>query len=827
MKKIFMLGAVVLFVITASLTAFAKDDIKPLSDIGIFEKNVYEEKYVTINELCKITSKLMSSSDLSSQNEQDVYADYVNTFKTNGIIPMDKNGEIYATGEDVCKLYVYALGYYDAAVSTGKSFTSFASNMGILSSSGITYEGEVTYKMLTKMTYKTLTTPLASLKISADGTINTTQSGIKTILSDVYKINVYEGVVNSINKKPYSASVEITRNVYKQNNVIISPGSTVNLKCENSVDLNSVENAPAVFWVIDTNIVSAYLKENTKVEFGVILSVNDNRDINAKYIPANFSEIMLYDDKKEYKVTDNFKVKTDGNISDNTTPVSVIGKYARIVFTDDKISFIETWSFSDSGLITQVEKTTTETIIHYVDKTNSNARFKKLKDYEDIKVIINGKYSDISLLKSYSVFSWCVCNNTLVIAVNEQVISARLNSLSEDYIELGNSNYLRNKTIYFSKNSKKFSDSATGLISMISNDVSAYFDVTNKVVYITPVKNTTVALSSFIGLATGYRYEELEDKRHIEILSLEGTIERKAYIIRKKAVLSDGITFESIQNAITLDNGDAIYEFEINSQNEVVGIRNAHAFEGIGGHSFSLGNFNNNSSIVSFTASDGSDMYVQDTPIVVVYKDFKGNYTAQLETWINMYDKNADGCKAYIYGYEDCSDPKLIVISGKTSNISTFSQRNGVITNKSVIIDENGEAKCKITVLTNQNEQDYYLPLEEGNLLPQRAYISFKSNFRYDHTRTIKIYSFVDLTSSFENWNMTQASFVDTTVKLTGQYTFLTEANKTCFLHPYYCFVAVYENDSIRKGDMSDINPGDRIYYYYTEGSARMIFVCK
>ena len=35
------------------------------------------------------------------------------------------------------------------------------------------------------------------------------------------------------------------------------------------------------------------------------------------------------------------------------------------------------------------------------------------------------------------------------------------------------------------------------------------------------------------------------------------------------------------------------------------------------------------------------------------------------------------------------------------------------------------------------------------------------------------------------------------------------------------------ENGEIKKGDMSDIYPGDSVYYYYSGGSVRMIFVEK
>ena len=106
MKKLFTFGASVFFVLILSLTSFAKNDIKPLSDIGIFEENVYSEKYVTVNELCKITSKLMNPEGISSEGNQGEYEAYLNMFKTNGLIPFDKDGTVYATGEEVCRLYV-------------------------------------------------------------------------------------------------------------------------------------------------------------------------------------------------------------------------------------------------------------------------------------------------------------------------------------------------------------------------------------------------------------------------------------------------------------------------------------------------------------------------------------------------------------------------------------------------------------------------------------------------------------------------------------------------------------------------------------------------
>jgi len=147
------------------------------------------------------------------------------------------------------------------------------------------------------------------------------------------------------------------------------------------------------------------------------------------------------------------------------------------------------------------------------------------------------------------------------------------------------------------------------------------------------------------------------------------------------------------------------------------------------------------------------------------------------------------------------------------------------MTKKSIIVDEYGEKRYKINVITNQSESEYYLPLEEGEKLPPMSYINFQTSFRYDHSRTIKVSSFSDLSSSFSSWEL--EGFNEETVLLTGAYSFMTESGKTCFLHPYYCFVAVCKNGEITKGDISDLEPGDKIYYYYTEGDTRIVFVEK
>ena len=168
---------------------------------------------------------------------------------------------------------------------------------------------------------------------------------------------------------------------------------------------------------------------------------------------------------------------------------------------------------------------------------------------------------------------------------------------------------------------------------------------------------------------------------------------------------------------------------------------------------------------------------------------------------------------------------RMIIMTGKTENISYAETRYGVLKDKYISLDEDGEPCYTVTILSNQSESEYTLPYEEGVSLPERAYVTYLIGFNYDSKRSVKISSVTDLTGDFDSWPL--EGFKNDIVSRRGERSFMTETGGLSSLHPYYCFVAVLEDGEITKGDMSDVAVGDSIYYYVESNTARIIFVSK
>lgn len=819
MKKILKFCIFSAIIILMGLTANAADNIKPLSDIGIFENGVISEQKVTVSSLCRITSKLMSKEDVAPITEDDPYSGYTAVMKDSGIIDSEMQLSEYAAGETAAKMILFALGYNNAAAQSGKSYTAFAAGLGLTGGTGITASEEVTYGSLSNLVINAITKPLPVITISADGgyTIDTSKDN-GTILSKVYEISVYNATVTSVETTGKMLTARITNNVYDSNKVFLPSGAVETFTVSSSVNPYEIENAPCTIWVCDKKVMHAYLKNTAEIRFGIIASVNGDKNKDALYSSSAVARLMFYDDKKEYKTQDDFEMKYNCEKLDNYAPAKIVGKYARAVFDSGKLVHIDAWDFQNGGLIKSID----ENYIYYVNKANSNAKFNYSQKYDFIRVISNGSYTDISQLKKGSVFSWLEYENGIIIAVNEQVISAKFESISDDYITLGNIGYLRGDTIYTSKDGRVFFDSYDNLFKFVGNDVSAYFNIKNEIVYILPAKNSEFSQNTFLGFVTGYISDSFDETAQIEILPLEGTLIRKGYTIKDKANYEDGLSFNIIKAAVDSNDTTAIYEFEINADGKVSKIKKAAEYKGLSSSVVTLDRLSTDTSYSTITASDGTVLYLYDTPIVIVYKDKNGSYCAAKETWSNLYGRNASGSKAMIFGYENTTDPRAVIITGKTENISLYETRYGVITDKSLAVSEDGEKIYKITLLSNQSEAEYTIPYDEGKDLPELSYVTYKISYRYDQTRTVKLLSSVDLTGSFDTWELTGFNYEPVT--MTGSYSFMTSSGKTRFLHPYYCFVAVLENGKITKGDMSDISIGDQIYYYYTGGDTRIIF---
>ena len=456
MKKHFnlILSSIIIFatlIFTSNAFAYDEDINETLRQLGVCPAYLTDDKfddYATREDMAVLVSGLLDQSkkspeitvfnDVSSDNANSGYIKYA--YEKGIILGADNmmfNPKDNATADAVYLTVLRALGYGTNLSSEEINMLSDAIRLNEkVSSIGA---NAITNKDMLRIVYNAMTVPMRRLDVVEMENIIDDN---KTILSDVMGISVYEGKVTGVSQKNNKLSFFVEDNVYETNETMLLPGTNISYDINDNT-LFMYEDAPVYLWVNkEGKVVRIYTKRNTSVKYEVIYSVNGDTTEGNRYGIGGMQSIRFYNDKTKYEIAPGAEMTYNGEKTD--LPVDIIGKYARVVRVDNKVTSIESWELTKGGIVTEVSSD----YIQYANSGNNKLKLKNISDYDECRIIINGKAVSYDNLKKDSVVNFYKKDEYLVIINTENMRRETFDTYGRKKIVLGGIEYDCDNTAY-------------------------------------------------------------------------------------------------------------------------------------------------------------------------------------------------------------------------------------------------------------------------------------------------------------------------------------------------------------------------------------------
>ena len=416
---------------------------------------------------------------------------------------------LYDFNDAVVKLLAYETiaqangGGVDGAMKTVRDLKIY---------NGVTFNtyDTVTATQYRQLVYNLMTADIAEFNYSYDGegNINMYRTGAtKTILSQYFGISRYYGSITEINNLKPSLKFNVTKNVSEANPEILAVNQEYDFLSNGKIDMNFYFNIPVEIWTNQEGVI-VYIapQQNVEVFFDVIYSVNNDTNPNNAYALNLVETIEFNRDETEYKIDTSASVSYNGEVT--RTPVKLAGKYAKIVLINNKVTFIETWNLQEGGMVREVNNS----YISYF-KGEAEGRVKRIGEYDDIMVIIDGRSTDRTQIKPGSLFYYYQTDKMLVVVVSEKTISGNLDSMATGEIEIGKLFYPTNGDIYVSEDGGE-SYKTNSFDGVFGNQVLCYVDIFGNIRYMKALDelNTSNEFTAYIIGSSQKGFEDIKIK---------------------------------------------------------------------------------------------------------------------------------------------------------------------------------------------------------------------------------------------------------------------------------------------------------------------------
>ncbi len=793
------------------------------------------------SELAYIASKLIDGKDY--ENCVTVFSDVTDTTDFSGYINNAYNAGIFSgTGnatfspenpvsiDNIYKVFTVIAGYEALANAFGpypEGYRKAASQLGIFGEIKTDSNGNVTLRGLLETAEKLLKNEYEdySLSISESG-VNLEKSGIKkSVFADKHNIGIYKGVITDINDNPYSASVVIRGNVFSSNKVKYAVNEKKIFLSQTDINLFMYENADVTLWVDndENKIVQLVLANNVEIRFTTVAAVNSDDNPSNKYSAGYINYIKLYDDKKNYKTSDDFKIKF--NMHETNEPVYLTDKFVKVVIKDNMVSYIESWNLSEGGLISEI----TGEYIKFTSGDNENKKIEKLDSLSRIIVYKNSEGSDIKELRADTYFDYYLSDNKLVIIASEKKISDVLLSVSDDEIEIGNGIYNKCSDIYVKNSSGSYVKNGD-LGHLFNNKVTAYFNASGFCRYISTYFDSDMREKQFLGIIEGAISDTFNENIELKVFSFEGTSESKELKLSKNCKLNCGKTLNEIITIRDTVKADNVFEFILNDKDEIIEIKSPSMYYGYkdaGGDSSK----DATAIVTEFVYDTPTRITVNDQILIIdgepvtILKEKDGKLYTEVVAWTKIYNAVTDGVKVRFYGDGGInSNIRLILISGPTDTFrfrtSGYLNR-GIVSSKSIVYD-NEKIKTQITVLSSSGEASKFIVSEED------AKLITSENIYIEYTETK--YSDVDIKLSTtpvkldDVFNTPPSDWVKETILKSDSKRMFFEGGRAY----YYSSPTIIRR--IAEGEYKfitaeEINPGDIVCYKPNSTGIKIVIV--
>lgn len=829
MKKVIALFSALLIAFSVTLCVSAAADEEVLCQLGITSPVSEDAKneIVTRAGFAYSMIKLINGEeyepcetvfeDVDADNE---YSGYINMLNKIGLV-QGRDGEFEPdAGITLGDAYYIILKYigYEVFQSKYSDYTSFAvseaSKLGLDKAVTASEDGYLTKKGLGALLGNALTMEYIDTAYYQDSIHKI------SILSDKLKINAYRATVESVSYAPNRATLKITDSYSKVNNEPLADGTTCTLEVSGNVNISAYENAPIIVYIReDEEIVAAVLQKNAEIRYMPIYAVNDDDDETSKYLPSAITSIATYEENKEYRIGDDFTIKYNDEIA--TEPVPLAGKYAKFIFVNNRIVYLEAWELESGGIL----QSASQKEITYTRGSAKNAKL-EFEDCDKIRVYINNELSSPARLKPDTYFDyWYKEDDFLVIAASEKKISDELSSVGENTLTIGNTEYESAAELYVSKLDGIYTKNNTAK-EIIGNRVDALFNCFNKITYVRIASGEAGSyVSDFIGIVK--RCEQLEDfsdgnidVMNAEIYMLDVDGEAHTFMFTDKTKYGDDmnpLTFEDVMANRKKADGTGIYLFEVAKNGKIRSVKKPLPYQltkrqtaPVRGTKGSFASDSNQSVIVN-----GKTIMFGGENITLIYEKDGELVISRVKT-SDLQAKNIlPAATLEFFGYDDRLDIRLIAAYGEgLANIYNYAQSFGIVSHKMKFFDEEDEIiKWKFDMLS-KTENTLSLSEEEGKDLPKRAFVRFNTlvNKGINSAMLQDAYT-VDLTQPVDEWD-SNGILTGARVNQINSKAVRFDDGEVYFFNTKYLTVFEYKDDEFKLIDIEDVREYEKIYYH-------------
>lgn len=811
-----VLFLILLILFSAGVSAAEMSEItETVSATGLADSNIisFPDNYTTRGELAYSLLKLMNI-DAEKTDEiifddvpkEHIYRNEINTLFKNGIMVGNGGGMFMpdqpASGETICRLMVALLGYGDAKdISRQK----IASDIGIMKKVAIV-DDKIKHSDFMRLLYNVLYCRTGSVK----GTMSEVKGG-GIYMNEVFGISECVVRINNISADGTGSAV------VTEENDDYPAGTEIHIDAKATENYQEYQFMPAKILIDDENrIICIMPDKNTKVIYDYIYAVNNDTDCGHSYSGGFVTSLTLKNLDKRFKVSDNFFVTQNDKINDE--PIVMTGRFARIVQVNNVIESVHIYTFETGGIIT--EKNTSDIV--YSDSDGNTKYLKEFEKYDSKRVYIDMQPSDYASLKTNSVFDFCIYNDILIINASEYQITDTLDSVGNEEIVLGGNIY-ETENVYTSKDGILYSDGIIGVL--YGSVVTAAFSPDGKSVYIYPFDK--IAVTEFIGMVTKCIYNDDVEEYLVKVIGLNPLFDECEYKLAKKFRTNDGIDKDTfISSAGSGTNGNNIYKFRLNKNNEISEISKAELLYGCPDSGYTISGFSSFADAQLLV--NGRKIYFDNADILTVYNNDGVTKVSQTE-WKQLINKVMTGgitgtCRVKFFAEENSSDVYLCVIYDGAEQIHKNVMTYGLITKVSTVLNSDNEQEKELTVLNELGENTFTVPLNAAANIKKNSLIAFyRDAYFYDGGIFITdIIGCNRIAADFAAGNSYvfggQKIYCDI-VERVDKNMIRFKNGDAYFFNREYVFIASIDGKSIEKKEKSDIKQGDIVCYTLVEGA--------
>lgn len=857
MKKIISLMITAIILITSTVVcATGLDNLKAIDAVpqGITEDTLSE--FISRAEFSYMTAKILNGATrpqkatrFSDVGEDNIYSGYIEFLATSGVLS-GTDGAMFLPDSPVDnhmvnKILVCALGFNTLAQQLGGypwGYSDVAEKLNLYKNVEFK-DGFLTKGGAVQVIENMLLGEVPSMQTIIDGGeifVYPEASSSKRLLCDVLGYNAYTGEITKVDYSSNIATIRISSNKYDQNSNMLTVGNEYIFSAINTVNFAEYEQLEVTLWADSENtVVNIIPAKGTAIRYAYIDKVNGSEDIDVSLPVSNIYSVTLVGDEEETDVASNLKVKYNNALTEAS--VELCGRFARLVIVDNEVVFIESWDLKEGGMITSKD----DYELLYTQGTNEGLSIKDALYKKTLRIFIDGKTAGYKDLRVNSVFDFYETDDILIIVASEKVFTEEFKRYSlGNSVEVGNLICMTEDVIYVSSDGATFRAN-TDIDKLLGNKVSVYIAPNGYAKYIVRVENT-LGNEKFYGIVLGVQSDVFGETAEVKLCKVAGaSIEHGIYTITNKTKFGLGISIDVLGETAKDKTGKCLYKFETNTDNRILSVAAPEHLYGFSGMVQAPVTHMENISNPYFTIDNTKVYFEASAPITYIYED-EGEFCVSSVTWNSLKAKNANGSTITFYGGEKIEYPEFILMCGGENGVYDYRYIYGVYTGYKETVNDEGEVCKAVRILSSEGAKDYIVTenilskLEEAT--GGAGIIRFNSNALYSGEGSAIVYNpnsayDVKLSDNVSRWetatnDISNGLHRGIIEKIAGNRIFFEDGKALYMTHTamYKFVVSVDENtrgERFKMIELSEVKPGDEVYYYRVSGEIYGLVVVK